>query len=159
MAALRRDIRQVSFHRMRFGSRTSEGPRWMRDMPHYDQKDVIDALRKAITANSAVICFNVDGTANYGVPKPNLIQVWLDEIDDNRDSNGALQSYTFRFSYLNPFAADPGKKHLKTGATETLHIEKDEAGHVGAHLLVGVMDSSGEKAGLAKCILEQVQGL
>jgi len=128
-------------------------------MPEYKQDDVIKALEAAIASKTAVICYDVHGKVFKGTPNPKLIQVSLEEVERNKDSNGKLVSYTLRFSYLNPYAADPGKKHLKTGRTETLHIKQNEAGHLGAHLLIGLVEESGAKQGLAKCVLEHVQGL
>lgn len=159
MITLRRDRRQIALFRIKYASRSQEPNKRVRNISDFDPEDVVNALFASLGTQAATTCYTVDGDYFLGPPQPSHIQVTLEDVVENFDAAGKLHSHAFRFSYSNPRAADPGKKHLVTGQSEVLHIKADEAVNVGAHLVIGQVENAGKFAGFAKCALEQVPGL
>jgi len=156
MMAPRRDSRTVSLFRLVFNARPATITKRVRGIAPYQLEDVIAALQKAVAKDSASRGYKLDGSPIEGSPPNGTIQVRLEEIVPQKKPVG---SYALRFSYLNPMAADRGKRELGTGVRTFLEINDGEVGEVGAHLLVAAPDTNGPRIGLSRCVLEQMPGL
>jgi len=158
MLSPRKDYRQASLFRTKFASKAKPGHPRLRGIAPFDFADVLAALQKAIDANDASTAYTKEGTFHNGKPDNSHRKVTLEEVATQK-VDGAEIGTILRFSYLDPYAADPGKQHLINGNVETLVIGPDEAGRTGAHLFIGRTSASGPKAGTARCVLEQMPGL
>lgn len=159
MLSPRKDYRYVSLFRMAFRAHAQPTDKQVRIPDSFSQKAVVDALQEAIDKEDSYTAYTKDGELHHGKVDKTHIRLELEEIRENKNSKGVLESYTLRFSYLNPYAADPGKEHLVTGKTETLQIGENEAGRTGAHLVMGLVEKGGARPGTVRCALEQMPGL
>jgi len=144
---------------MHFGCRADSGPPRLKINETFELLHIIKALKKAIASNAAITCYTSSGDFYDGLPKDDLIQVVLEDVVENIDENGTLHSFGLRYSYQNPYAADPGKKDLTSGKRETLPIFKGQAGDTGAHLIIGLTELGGKYPDMSRCVLELMPGL
>ena len=113
MMAPRRDVRNIGLFRLAFLAKAANGKR-VKNIAPYRLDDVIAALQLAVNCGKAAIYYNFKGDPVEGMGSDDVVHVVLEGIRKERDDKNRVQYYVLRFSYLNPMAADRGKRTITT---------------------------------------------
>jgi hypothetical protein len=153
----RRDRREAVLFRLECQSRPVEGfPR--EKGPHIDLADIVEAWRRAITANQAARYFDAAGNVQPGPWQPGYSQLKLEQVETRTEQN-RFRNYTLLLSYANAKAADPAKRDMTTNAIDVLTLGTSGALAFAAHLVIGKREEAGARVNTYKCVLEDMMGL